>query len=147
MERLGFDFAHGRLDVSLHPFCGGTPDDVRLTTRYEEADFNRALMGVLHETGHALYERGLPPEWRRPPVGDARVSRARRHPPLDVVQDCLGILAARVVRRQHHEIAASPGGFAHQRTFGPVAVAAASKHCNYPPFLLCTLDELSRQRG
>ncbi|HET7594589.1 MAG TPA: carboxypeptidase M32 [Stellaceae bacterium] len=72
MERLGFDFAHGRLDVSLHPFCGGTPDDVRLTTRYEESDFNRALMGVLHETGHALYERGLPAEWRRQPVGDAR---------------------------------------------------------------------------
>ena len=72
MERLGFDFAHGRLDVSLHPFCGGTPDDVRLTTRYEEADFNRALMGVLHETGHALYERGLPEAWRRQPVGDAR---------------------------------------------------------------------------
>src|SRR5260221_11777450 len=29
-------------------------------------------MGVLHETGHALYERGLPAEWRRQPVGDAR---------------------------------------------------------------------------
>jgi carboxypeptidase Taq len=72
MERLGFDFAHGRLDVSLHPFCGGTPDDVRITTRYDEADFTRALMGVLHETGHALYERGLPAEWRHQPVGDAR---------------------------------------------------------------------------
>jgi carboxypeptidase Taq len=72
MERLGFDFAHGRLDQSLHPFCGGTPDDVRLTTRYEESDFSRALMGVLHETGHALYERGLPDQWRRQPVGDAR---------------------------------------------------------------------------
>jgi len=72
MERLGFDFKHGRLDVSLHPFCGGTPDDVRLTTRYDEADFGRALMGVLHETGHALYERGLPEAWRRQPVGNAR---------------------------------------------------------------------------
>jgi carboxypeptidase Taq len=72
MERLGFDFAHGRLDVSLHPFCGGTPDDVRITTRYDESDFTRALMGVLHETGHALYERGLPAEWRSQPVGDAR---------------------------------------------------------------------------
>jgi carboxypeptidase Taq len=72
MEQLGFDFAHGRLDVSLHPFCGGTPDDVRITTRYDEADFTRALMGVLHETGHALYERGLPPDWRHQPVGDAR---------------------------------------------------------------------------
>jgi carboxypeptidase Taq len=72
MERLGFDFAHGRLDVSLHPFCGGTPDDVRITTRYDETDFTRALMGVLHETGHALYERGLPAAWRGQPVGKAR---------------------------------------------------------------------------
>ena len=72
MERLGFDFHHGRLDVSLHPFCGGTPDDVRITTRYDEHDFRPALMGVLHETGHALYERGLPKEWRGLPVADAR---------------------------------------------------------------------------
>src|SRR5690348_8975878 len=72
MGRLGFEFDHGRLDQSLHPFCGGTPDDVRITTRYDEADFARALMGVLHETGHALYERGLPAAWRRQPVGNAR---------------------------------------------------------------------------
>jgi carboxypeptidase Taq len=72
MERLGFDFAHGRLDVSAHPFCGGVPDDVRITTRYDENDFARALMGVLHETGHALYQRGLPVEWRLQPVGRAR---------------------------------------------------------------------------
>jgi carboxypeptidase Taq len=72
MQRLGFDFDHGRLDVSLHPFCGGTPDDVRITTRYDEKSFRSALMGVLHESGHALYERGLPQAWRRQPVGDAR---------------------------------------------------------------------------
>jgi carboxypeptidase Taq len=71
MAALGFDFAHGRLDVSLHPFCGGTPEDVRITTRYDEADFTSSLMGVLHETGHALYERGLPERWRRQPVGEA----------------------------------------------------------------------------
>lgn len=72
MQRLGFDFDHGRLDVSLHPFCGGTPDDVRITTRYDDTDFRRALMGVLHETGHALYQRGLPRPWRNQPVGTAR---------------------------------------------------------------------------
>jgi carboxypeptidase Taq len=72
MEQIGFDFAHGRLDESAHPFCGGTADDVRLTTRYDEADFAKALMGALHETGHALYKRGLPAEWRRQPVGAAR---------------------------------------------------------------------------
>jgi len=69
---IGFDFSHGRLDVSAHPFTGGTADDVRITTRYDEADFARALMGVLHETGHALYEAGLPRDWRRQPVGNAR---------------------------------------------------------------------------
>jgi carboxypeptidase Taq len=72
MRRLGFDFDHGRLDISLHPFCGGVPDDVRITTRYDEADFTSSLMGVLHETGHALYELGLPKDWRGQPVGDAR---------------------------------------------------------------------------
>ena len=72
MERIGFDFGHGRLDVSAHPFCGGVPDDVRITTRYDENNFARALMGVLHETGHALYQRGLPEKWRLQPVGRAR---------------------------------------------------------------------------
>lgn len=72
MADVGFDFASGRLDVSHHPFCGGTPDDIRITTRYDEADFASALMGVLHETGHAMYERQLPLEWRRQPVGKAR---------------------------------------------------------------------------
>ena len=72
MGAVGFDFDHGRLDVSLHPFCGGTPDDVRITTRYDPADFTSSLMAVLHETGHALYERGLPVAWRGQPAGDAR---------------------------------------------------------------------------
>ncbi|MEX0814415.1 MAG: carboxypeptidase M32 [Dongiaceae bacterium] len=72
MRTIGFDFDHGRLDTSLHPFCGGAPDDVRITTRYDEDDFASALLGVLHETGHALYERGLPAAWRYQPVGRAR---------------------------------------------------------------------------
>ena len=72
MGAAGFDFARGRLDVSLHPFCGGATDDVRITTRYDEADVTRALLGVLHETGHALYEQGRPAAWARQPVGEAR---------------------------------------------------------------------------
>ena len=71
MKAIGFDFDCGRLDVSHHPFCGGTPEDVRITTRYDEDDFTSSLMGVLHETGHAMYERGLPEAWRRQPVGQA----------------------------------------------------------------------------
>lgn len=72
MQTTGFDFNHGRLDLSLHPFCGGVAEDVRITTRYSEAEFVHGLMGVLHETGHALYERGRPPAWRYQPVGLAR---------------------------------------------------------------------------
>jgi carboxypeptidase Taq len=72
VARLGFDFSSGRVDTSLHPFCGGVSEDVRITTRYDEADFSVALMGALHETGHALYKRGLPANWRLQPVGAAR---------------------------------------------------------------------------
>ncbi|ALG71774.1 peptidase M32 [Azospirillum thiophilum] len=72
MERLGFDFRRGRLDVSLHPFCGGATGDVRITTRYDEANFTDALMGVLHETGHALYEQNRPRAWLSQPVGQSR---------------------------------------------------------------------------
>ncbi len=70
-EGAGLDWAHARLDQSIHPFCGGTPDDVRITTRYDADDPSRALMAVLHETGHALYERGLPAAWRRQPIGSS----------------------------------------------------------------------------
>lgn len=64
-EALGFDFASGRIDVSVHPFCSGIgPGDTRMTTRYHERHFNDAFFGVLHETGHALYEQGLPKDER-----------------------------------------------------------------------------------
>lgn len=62
MEPVGFDFHHGRLDTSHHPFCGGVATDVRMTTRYSEDGFLNSLLGVLHETGHAIYNQGLPRE-------------------------------------------------------------------------------------
>lgn len=59
-EKIGFDFTSGRLDVSVHPFCSGmAPGDTRMTTRYDESDLVGAFFGVLHETGHGLYEQGL----------------------------------------------------------------------------------------
>ena len=71
MTELGFDFSRGRLDVSHHPFTGGVPDDCRITTRYDASDFSTGLMGIIHETGHGLYEQGLPVRWRGQPVGRA----------------------------------------------------------------------------
>lgn len=72
MKQLGFDFNGGRLDVSAHPFCGGVPEDVRITTRYNENEFISAMMGVIHETGHARYEQNLPKQWAGQPVFHAR---------------------------------------------------------------------------
>jgi carboxypeptidase Taq len=72
MVAVGFDARRGRLDTSHHAFCGGVPRDVRITTRYDEADFSSSLMGVLHEAGHGKYEQGLPEAWRHQPVGNPR---------------------------------------------------------------------------
>jgi carboxypeptidase Taq len=72
MELLGFDFEAGRLDISTHPFCGGVPQDVRITTRYNEATFAPSLMGIIHETGHARYEQRLPRDTLHLPMGRAR---------------------------------------------------------------------------
>ena len=71
--RAGLDYAHARLDARPTRSAAARPTDVRITTRYDEHDFAQALMGVMHETGHALYERGLPAAWRasrsaRPPA-------------------------------------------------------------------------------
>ena len=68
---LGFDFNHGRLDESAHPFCGGSPEDTRLTVRYDERDFTNAVTSTTHETGHAIYEQNLPAELLYTPVGVA----------------------------------------------------------------------------
>lgn len=66
--KLGYDFEAGRLDPTAHPFSTGLgPEDVRITTRYDENFFSMAFFGTLHETGHALYNQGLPPEhWGTP---------------------------------------------------------------------------------
>ncbi len=60
-QDIGFNFEQGRMDVSVHPFCGGShPTDVRITTRYKDSNFIESLYAVIHETGHALYEQGRP---------------------------------------------------------------------------------------
>jgi carboxypeptidase Taq len=72
MQWLGFDFNAGRLDVSTHPFAGGVPEDVRLTTRYETGEFISSLLGAIHETGHGRYEQNRPRDWLGQPVSQAR---------------------------------------------------------------------------
>lgn len=69
---MGFDFESGRIDTTTHPFCTGLgPNDCRLTTRYNEADFTQSLYGIMHEAGHGLYDQGLPKEHFGTPCGNA----------------------------------------------------------------------------
>lgn len=61
--KVGFDFDAGRLDESTHPFCEGLGyGDTRMTNRYRPDGWGDALMTALHESGHGVYEQGLPKE-------------------------------------------------------------------------------------
>lgn len=69
---VGFDYEAGRLDTSVHPFCSGIgPGDTRMTTRYDEHFFPDAFFGTLHETGHGLYDQGLPGDHFGTPLSEA----------------------------------------------------------------------------
>jgi carboxypeptidase Taq len=72
LKALGFPFDRGRLDESEHPFTEGVPGDIRVTTRFDMNDPFSGLLGAVHETGHAMYDLGLPAEWRDQPVGRDR---------------------------------------------------------------------------
>ena len=71
MIKLGFDFSRGRIDKSSHPFCGGSSEDIRITTRYNDADSFSCFDALMHETGHAIYEQGLPKKWLHQPLGSS----------------------------------------------------------------------------
>lgn len=57
---MGYDTNRGRLDLSIHPFTTTLgPDDVRVTTRYDENLVLSGLFSNIHEAGHGLYEQGF----------------------------------------------------------------------------------------
>jgi carboxypeptidase Taq len=69
---LNFDSSSGRLDTSPHPFTMTIgPHDVRQTTRADKNDLLMSIYAAIHETGHALYEQGIPHELLDLPVGRA----------------------------------------------------------------------------
>jgi carboxypeptidase Taq len=72
MKAFGFPFDRGRLDESDHPFTEGVAGDIRVTTKLDQGDPFTGLLAALHETGHALYDLGVPREWRNQPVGKER---------------------------------------------------------------------------
>jgi carboxypeptidase Taq len=72
-QEIGYDTnsptAAGRIDETEHPFTTGYYDDVRITTHYYPNNYTSAIFSVLHETGHALYEQNLNPNWKYQPIG------------------------------------------------------------------------------
>jgi carboxypeptidase Taq len=70
VAQLNFDVTQGRLDISPHPFTIHiSPGDVRQTTRPDPHNLMMSVYAAVHETGHALYEQGLPTEWADLPIG------------------------------------------------------------------------------
>lgn len=70
LKHIGYDFKHGYLARSAHPFTTsfGSPDDVRLTVRYNEQNLQMAVVAALHEGGHGLYEQGQNRAFIRTPL-------------------------------------------------------------------------------
>ena len=71
LKELGFNFDYGRIDQSIHPFCGGANKDVRITTRFEN-NILETLSALFHETGHGAYEQNRPSDFLYEPIGQAR---------------------------------------------------------------------------
>ena len=70
-ETIGFNYARGRIDVSLHPFCSGNGADIRMTTRFDVDNPLDSLFSSIHETGHGLYEQGLATDQHHTALGQA----------------------------------------------------------------------------
>jgi carboxypeptidase Taq len=152
MEIVGFDMQRGRLDVSHHPFCGGVPTDVRVTTRYDENDFGSGLLGVLHETGHAKYEQGRPADWLEQPVGQARgMSIHEGNSLLQEMQisrsrEFLRFAAPHIARAFPEVAAAQPGAFTPEnlaRVFTRVErgkIRVGADEVTYPCHVLLRYD-------
>jgi carboxypeptidase Taq len=71
VSRFGYDWNRGREDTSAHPFTTSlSPNDVRITTRFDPEYVSTALFGTMHEGGHALYEQNFSKGLRRTPLAD-----------------------------------------------------------------------------
>lgn len=74
-----------RIDIAPHPFTlVGSPGDNRITVRFDANNIRLAVMATMHESGHALYEAGLPREHAFLPVGAPRGATAHESQSLMV---------------------------------------------------------------
>src|SRR5260221_2255176 len=75
IRRLGYDFARGRQDKTLHPFMTKfSLGDVRITTRVNEQFLGDCLFSTIHESGHAMYEQGIRQDFEGTPLANGASS-------------------------------------------------------------------------
>jgi carboxypeptidase Taq len=137
-EAFGFDFTGGRIDTTAHPFCTELgPSDTRMTTRYDERDFLSSFYGVLHETGHGLYDQGLNKDEWGMPMGEA-CSLGIHESQSRMWENHIGGSEAFwqhwLPRACHH--------FPHLTKFTPAQVAAAARRVS-PSFIRVEADEVT----
>ena len=60
---FGYDLERGRIDEAVHPFSSGSHNDVRITTRIDEAEPLGCIYSTIHEVGHAGYEQNIAQEF------------------------------------------------------------------------------------
>lgn len=70
--KMGLSLSNHHLAETAHPFCSALyPDDIRLTTHFNEKNFLQAFLAAVHEGGHGLYEAGLPKKHFGTPLAEA----------------------------------------------------------------------------
>jgi carboxypeptidase Taq len=147
MRLMGFDFSAGRLDESTHPFCGGVPEDVRMTTRYREDNFLPSLMGTIHETGHGRYEQNLPRELLGQPIALARSMGIHESQSLSFEMQLgshpafAGLLAPLLVKHFGDQPAFEPGNLHKLLTrVQPGYIRVDADEVTYPAHILLRFD-------
>ena len=143
MRLLGFDFEAGRLDVSTHPFCGGVPEDVRMTTRFRTDEFLGSLMGTVHETGHGRYNQNLPREWLGQPLAQPRSMGLHESQSLSFEMQLgshpgfVGLLAPMVAEAFGPQPAFEPGNLSRLMTrVKPGFIRVDADEVTYPAHIL-----------
>ena len=67
--KVGYDLSRGHIGTVVHPFATSfNRDDTRITTRWYGEFLNPSLFGIMHESGHAIYEQGTHPDLARTPL-------------------------------------------------------------------------------
>jgi len=137
-EAFGFDFQAGRIDTTTHPFCSGMgPKDCRLTTRYSETNFLESLYGIMHETGHGLYDQGLEEKHFGTPLGEA-VSLGIHESQSRLWENHIG----RSVEFWEHWLPVACDHFPSLKTLTPEQIAASAMIVR-PSFIRTEADEVT----